>query len=67
MAFQSFEELIRMASTNPKRAQELVQAAQKSKKPVVSENNVGYSRLAAMRRRQTQSQKIVEERKEVGY
>lgn len=53
MAFQSYDELINMASTNAKKASQYVQAAQKSNRPVVSADNPGYGenpRAAALKR-----------------
>lgn len=52
MAFQSYDELIDMASRNPKQATEYVRAAQQSNRPVVSADNPGYGdpRAAALRR-----------------
>jgi hypothetical protein len=60
MAFKNYEELMRMARSDPKRATSLVSKAQSSNTPVVSENNTGYknSRMAAMRRRMTTRQAI---------
>lgn len=63
MAFQTYGELIDMASNNPQRASSLVRRAQRNNIPVVSPDNPGYGdtknsppvgnsdRMAAMRRR----------------
>lgn len=86
MAFQSYEELINMASSNPKRATALVNRAQQKGIPVVSKNNPGYGdnsdnpssdRTAALKRRmmtmktamqqESQSDQIVNARKQIGY
>ena len=53
MAFQSYDELIKMASSNAKQATKYVQAAQQSNRPVVSADNPGYGddpRAAALKR-----------------
>lgn len=42
MAFQSYDELVSMASRNPKQAMQYVQDAQQSSRPVVSADNPGY-------------------------
>lgn len=68
MAFQTYDELINMASSNPKRASSLVRTAQNSGTPVVSPDNPGYSgdpnvRTAAMRRRMTAKQTVQDEQK----
>lgn len=74
MAFKSYEELINMASQNPKRATELVQKAQKTSTPVVSSENSGYSnnpRMSALKRAvkkstTAQDNSVVEARKNLG-
>lgn len=43
MAFRSYDELINMASTNPKMAKMKVAKAKKNNFPVVSTSNTGYS------------------------
>jgi hypothetical protein len=42
MAFKSYEELIKMASNNPRMARKRVTQAQKDDNPVVSSDNSGY-------------------------
>lgn len=69
MAFQSYEELIKMASTNPKQASQYVRSAQQSNRPVVSADNPGYDnpRAAALKRsmkvKPVQQDELVQQRK----
>lgn len=76
MAFQTYDELIKMASQNPKQATDLVKRAQQRSVPVVSANNPGYAddpRMAAMKRQQKLQSSAqpqddtVSNRKNVGY
>jgi len=77
VAFQSYDELIKMASTNPKRASGYVREAQNSGRPVVSADNPGYSddpRSEAIKRSMKKKMmasspqdKTIEQRKELGY
>lgn len=53
MAFQTYQDLIDTASTNPKLATDLVKTAQQKQIPVVSPENPGYKddpRMAALKR-----------------
>jgi citrate synthase len=75
MAFESYDELIKMASTDPKKATEYVEAAKQSNRPVVSADNPGYSddpRSAAIKRQMKKKMlqnpdNSVQNRKELGY
>jgi hypothetical protein len=82
VAFQSYDELVHIASQNPKRAMRYVRKAQRSDRPVVSADNPGYgssgvdpaNRVAALRRMgvkkpnymQSEQDENVQERKQ-GY
>lgn len=75
MAFQSYDELIKMASTNPKQATEYVRRAQQSNGPVVSADNPGYAEdprqkalKRSMRKQQLSTQDVtVQQRKDMSY
>lgn len=71
MAFQNYDELIQMASKNPKLAVNLVRQAQKSSRPVVSADNPGYNdlRQTALKKqmKKSQSEEIIQDRKDVSY
>lgn len=75
MAFQSYAELIEMASRNPKQATEYVRKAQQSNGPVVSADNPGYAteedpRQKALKRsmrRSVPQDELVEKRKNMSY
>jgi hypothetical protein len=73
MAFQSYDELIQMASRNPKQATEYVRAAQESSRPVVSADNPGYGedpRQRALKkavRKSVGQDDLVKQRKEMTY
>jgi hypothetical protein len=71
MAFQNYDELIQMASKNPKLATNLVRRAQNSSRPVVSADNPGYSDLRqnALKRQmnKSQSEETIEQRKNESY
>lgn len=73
MAFQSYDELIRMAQKNPKQAAEYVRAAQQSDRPVVSADNPGYGedpRQKALKRAVKKSfgqDDLVQQRKDMSY
>lgn len=72
MAFQSYEELIEMASRNPKQARENVARAQQSDRPVVSADNPGYTedpRQKALKRsmRRKPQDELVQQRKNMTY
>lgn len=73
MAFQSYDELIRMAQKNPKQATEYVRAAQQSNRPVVSADNPGYGedpRQKALKRAvrtSAEQDDLIRQRKEMTY
>ena len=73
MAFQSYDELIKMASRNPKQATDYVQAAQRSNRPVVSADNPGYGEDPRQRvlkralKKSTEQDEVVQERKSMTY
>lgn len=77
MAFQSYNELISMASRNPKQAKQYVTAAQQSSRPVVSADNPGYGenpRAGALKRSMSRNKPMmtpqddaVQQRKNVSY
>lgn len=53
MAFKTFEELISMASKNPKATLGYVNKAREEGRPVVNPKNTGYSEAAKRRMMQT--------------
>lgn len=72
MAFQNYDELIKMASRNPKLATTLVRKAQNSSRPVVSADNPGYSdlRQSALKRQMKKFQQpddTIQQRKDESY
>lgn len=72
MAFRNLQELIQMASSNPKQASGFVKKAQQSGRPVISSNNPGYGgnspRQQALKRMQPKQQDpAVARRKEAQY
>jgi hypothetical protein len=74
MAFQSYDELIKMASTNPKQATELVRRAQQGSGPVVSADNPGYQEdprqkalKRSMKNKTIPQDDLVQQRKNMEY